>query len=169
MVYKELIEHLRGLQTRQVRALSFLHSCAVTQIPNAFTILLSNIVEFLHTHVNHFCHLNEVMGVFGLQVVACSIQSDLPKQLNRIRYPSYPRDHFCCSLNYLTAPHDKIGTIDSWKNYKSLVIDFTTGKIMSPAHYLHLLECNGKPDTVYGELNSELLNSAWRLADKELL
>ena len=169
MTYDKFINLLKTYQTDLVRALTFSNSCAVTQIPNAFSLLIADLISFIHNHIEQFCEPDQMVGLFGMQVMTCSILSNLPKQLRRVGFPTHPQYHFCYTLNYLAFSKEKLETITDWHNYKSLVVDFTTGEIMDLTHYMYLLQFNDTPGTVYGNLNHQLLGDAWRLANKKHL
>jgi len=157
MTYQSFINFLTSLETKNVKAIPFLNSCATTQIPNSFLVLFPEIIKFLHKHLNEFCHENEIIGIFGLQITAHNLKSNLPKQLNRIAYLHSPSEHFCCNLNFLVSNQKTIKAINNWHGYKSLIIDFTTGEIMNPEQYIYLLAFTDKAGKIYGKLSQKSL------------
>lgn len=167
MLYTGFINCLRKAETTRVKALSIPSSCALTQIPCAFQMLIPHIVKLIDQNIDQFCHVHQIVAWFGLQVTSGGIQSNLPQQLNRIHYPYYANVHFCCVLSYLTVDHDAFSAIDSWQNYQSLVIDFTTGDLMDNQHYIFQMLGQSSPGRIYGQLDQKLLKKAWTLATKE--
>jgi len=164
MIYEEFIRCLKRLETTQIKVLSFPSSCTLTQLPEAFHTIFPELINILQNNFAEFCQQDEVMGLFSLQAAAGRIESPLPQQYNRIYFLEQPDCHFCCVLNYLILSAEKITKINDWKNYHSIVVDFTSGDIMTIEHYLFLTANYPAEGKVYGQLNAELLEKTWQIA-----
>jgi hypothetical protein len=165
MNYHEFFDASKNAETKHVKALFFQNSCAVTQIPSAFRLLIPYLICWMQAHLKDFCNPGEVIGLFGLQVMSVAIESSLPQKLNRIHYPKTPTYHLCVSLNYLILPLHLINVIKSWRDHQSLIVDFTTGEIMDSDRYLSLTLGIDLPGKIYGKISPKLLDQSWQLAD----
>lgn len=167
MIYREFIDILGKTQTKQVKAIAFPSSCAITRIPRAFNILLPCIVQCIQAEINSFCSTNELIAIFGLQMSSGTVQTEMPKKLHRIYDKHHSNYHLCCVLSYLILPIENSTLPEDWQNSRSILIDFTSGEIMDGERYLSLVfnhPVNGK---LYGTLPEKLLTKAWGLAYKE--
>lgn len=166
MTYSRFIKVLRQYQTPHVKALAFPQSCAPSKIPNAFRLLLPDIIELLESHIDQFCAQDQVMALFGLQPGSVALTSSAPGLLNRISNAQYPDTHLCCSLAYLTLSKQQLKQIQSWHGSQNIIVDFTTGLVMDGPRYLSQVFAESPKGIVYGSLNPAKLAMVWAIVNR---
>lgn len=163
MEYKSFTKIIKRGGCKEIDALSIPESCSMTRIPDEFGLLLPNVLKILHDNLYDLCDKEEEINIIGMQVSFTPIISDLPRILDRVVDPKHHDWHFCCSLNYLVVRKVGDQKVKSWENAKSVIIDFTTGVVMDPNKYLSFVLNQEKGGTIYGYLDSSLLNKIWNL------
>lgn len=161
MIYTDFIKHLRALETKHIRVLSFPSSCSESQLPENFSCLFPEILNILEQNISVLSPENKIIGLFSLQAAAGRISSSLRKKLH-CQAPDY---HLCYVLNYLILPFSASNKyqVSDWDKYQSLVIDFTSGEVMDIDRYLFLSGYYGTEGKIYGHLSANLLKKAWQL------
>ena len=98
-------------------------------IPEAFIRLLPHVLPLLQANIHDFCKPYEVIVIIGLQRSACMYSI------------IEPYEHFCCTLDFYTTPKSDFDSGKSqYTQTKSVLIDFTSGRIYSEDSFLIVLE-----------------------------
>jgi hypothetical protein len=104
MTYDNFINTLKQHQTPNIKAMAFPKSCALQDIPDAFALLLPDIIKLLEQHTQALVQkANYLLVLFGLQPGSIAIRSHAPFALQRIINKQHPDYHSCCNLTYLVV------------------------------------------------------------------
>lgn len=162
MRYERFIGVLEQNQTARVKAISFPESCSLTKIPEGFLALLPEVIKILESKITRLCGFNQVIAIFGLQVAPIAIKSPLPLAEGRISNPSNPYQHLCVSLSYLVGCPQELSKVKSWAGAENIVIDFTSGEVMSAKYYMSkLFKDAGARVNLYGQISTSILEKVW--------
>lgn len=165
MEYQEFINTIAEHQTANIKALNIPESSAPGSIPPSFKELIPDVINIIATHFDELADGMPAIGIFGLQTMSFAIKSDLPLNTNRIITQTSAKNHLCCVLYYL--PLSTSATLDAdskmdWRQYKSIVLDFTRGSVMDQERYLRFaIDITGNPGKLYGRINAKKVASAW--------
>ncbi|MBS0358401.1 MAG: hypothetical protein JSS53_03910 [Proteobacteria bacterium] len=132
---------------------------AIERVPQEFIDLIPEVATILHPEVNKILDRTDIYGVMVinyLQPVAYMIEE-------KNKSP-----HFCCTLEFIAAEiEDDLSDVEKRKT-QSVIIDFTTGHLMSEENYGRLaeqvLESDGEKKLdvdILGTIDSEKLTQAW--------
>ncbi len=167
MNYTNFISHIEHYQTAVIKSLSYPQSCDMTSIPEVFSFFLPTIIRILHHHREKLCKKDETVRIFSMQTSAGAIISTWAQQANRFINTKNPQMHVCYSLNYLALPIHCQKIPETWVGARSVIIDFTRGRVMDAAQFLFEISHQGKQGVVYGELDAAALELAWRIIRNE--
>ena len=160
MEYKEFISTVAQSQTEKVKALNIPESSAPDSIPVKFSVLIPDILKIIDKHFNELADGMSMIGVFGLQPVGFIFNSHSPTKKNYISTQCSIASHLCCVLYFL--PTNSLNTVKSWKNFKSVVIDFTKGTVIDQKRYLHKVIHSKGVGKMYGKINAKKLAQVWQ-------
>lgn len=162
MQYEHFIRVIESYQTQHVQAIAFPGSCAPEQVPSEFAVLFADIVIALEQKHHLLCQPDEVIAIFGIQAGPALLKSRLPLRLNRIICDGNPTYHLCLVLQYLITKPSQLRQLSSWQGSRNLVLDFTTGHIMDPAHYVALVQQQAlQQGLMLGQMNQQRLTRVW--------
>lgn len=111
MKYQHFIDNMELYQTERIKTAFFPNSCAITNIPEIFSLLFRDIILILNNNIYKICKKHELIVIFSLQQSIAPIISPLPKKTQRIIYPEHKDWHFCCNLNHLILQHNQLKNI----------------------------------------------------------
>ncbi len=162
MKYELFVDILKKHQTARVKALFFPGSCATERIPSLFAFLIPDIITILCNNINQLCKENEVIAVFGIQPGPPPIESAQPLLLQRVLNKAYPRNHLCLVIQYLITTVDQMPQLTEWNGAKSMIIDFTTGRLMNDDYYISTIEGKEHPKgIIFGAVDENKLDMIW--------
>ncbi len=164
MDYDYFIGMVRLYETERIKAFRGKHPNAIAKIPAAFALLVNDVINIIEKNIATLCCNDESLVILGLQPAAAMIKSKTPTQWRRFLGRKPTDQHYCCTLDYAVAPHSDASNVVNWQETKSLVIDFTAGDVMDTSEYLSRLSLAPNPGTIYGEINSHSLITAWQIA-----
>jgi hypothetical protein len=163
MKYKHFINLLEQHQTKHIKMLAFPGCCTMDEIPDIFASLLSEIFQILEENLRLLCANNQVLAIIGMQKGPPMLESSVPVMANRVYSPDHPQQHFCLVLQYLLLTPEQIEQgVDSWYGSETLMIDFTTGKIMDAEYYLAALLNQTPKGVCYGQVAENKLAQVWQ-------
>lgn len=164
MKYDYFIGMLKYHQTTRIRAFNGPQQTNPEHVPDAFALLIPDIISILTENFNEFCGLDQGIVIFGLQPASRMIASNIPLEQERFIDGFQIDYHLCCTLDFFKVPMSQIDEAD-WHCTDSIVIDFTTGEVMdsdrllSKLHYF--LPEQGK---LYGRIKKTALHTIWTIA-----
>jgi len=170
MEYDYFIGMIKHYETSRVKAFRGQAQSASHAIPNAFGLLLDEVVQILHRNLPSLCQQQEGLVIFGLQSAGSTIKSNKPFINNRILDHGHPDNHFCCTLEFSIVPRTLLKQDVDWEETQSVIIDFTTGIVMDKEQYLAQLQ--QAPNAVeqgkiLGHLNKDILDIAWGIVRRQ--
>ena len=168
MKYQDFIAIVKQHQTAQIKTVAFPGCCTMDEIPDVFASLLPEIIQILADNLPSLCAENQVLTVIGMQIGPPMLESVMPLKLKRIYNADYPTQHFCLVLQYLLLTSEQLQQgVDSWYGSETLMIDFTTGKIMDAEYYLSLMLNNTLKGICYGQIAEQQVENAWQQLSAE--
>ena len=136
MRYCQFYSALTANTTSRVVGKWFPTSCFMTQIPPEFGKLLPDVVDIINKNIDVLCVPTQSVVIFGMQLAPLCIKSSAARVAGRfLRAGEYDK-HFCCSLSYMVVTSDKVKNLKTWSDAQNVVIDFTTGEVMTEEGYL---------------------------------
>ena len=171
MTYQEFIECIEAHQTESIRALSIENSCATDKIPDEILLLIPNLIELLKSCFSKFCKEDQILALHGLQPCMLALESESQKSRD-LKLSKNALAHLCCSLQYMVLSKDsqkKEEPKKVWDKTQTMVIDFTTGKVMDNEEYLAQALKLPKKGEVYGEMNPLELTKLWANIERKSL
>lgn len=163
MKYQNFIAQLKQYETAHIKTVAFPGCCTMDEIPDVFASLLPEIIQNLENNLLSLCAQNQVLAVIGMQIGPPMLESIAPLELKRIYSKQNPSQHFCLVLQYLLlTPEQLEQDIESWYGSETLMIDFTTGKIMDAEYYLSLMLNKPVQGICYGQLSKDKLDDIWQ-------
>lgn len=161
MTHESLEQLFKKNQTNQIVSQYFRESCAPDVIPSAFSNCLAEVFNIIASRFSEIAFGKSKIAIVGLQTSALSIESNIPKKLQRIFSKENSNLHLCCVLSYLPISESESDASD-WSNAKSLVIDFTDGVVMDEKKYIAKILKSEADGNEYGKLPSNELCNAWK-------
>jgi hypothetical protein len=169
MKYKDFIRLIEQHQTPHIKPLAFPASCAIGSIPDVFGSFIPEILKIMETCHPTLSAGKPFLGVFGLQPVSMSLESEEPHRLSRIFDAQKSHQHLCYTIAYLPATAIELQHLTHWNGSDSLIVDFTRGHVLDKERYLFELFKIGNPGNILGQLNKIKLNLAWQNLSKNSL
>ncbi|MEM1244230.1 MAG: hypothetical protein AAGG80_05355 [Pseudomonadota bacterium] len=163
MDYDYFIGMIQNYETDRIKAFRGDTHTAFERIPNAFVLLIPEIINLLSKNINKLCQPDQGILIFGLQPAGGMIASDQPIDLKRTIEGYQANYHFCCTLDYIAAPLAELETYKEWHNTQSIVIDFTAGELMDADHYAARLSQQRSQGTILGRINGRALAQVWAI------
>jgi hypothetical protein len=167
MHYDYFIGMIKNHETDRVKAYCGRSQSTLERIPSGFGLLLPEIITILNNNIDKLCPPGKGIVLFGLQPATMMIASNEPVSLNRYLKDYTPDYHFCCTLEYMVVDLDEIENFTAWEQTHSVIVDFTSGRIMDAAEYMSLLQADlyaeGDSGQVYGKMNAYSLSLAWAI------
>lgn len=164
MKHEYLIGKIKQYQTPRIRAYEGGVNSKPEQVPAAFALLIPEIFAILSVNLDNICEPSEGLVIFGLQPASTMLTSNAPMELKRSIPSLQPDYHFCCTLDYFIVPLGELDKTHHWQKTHSIIIDFTSGKLMDSDRFLaqHCIEpITGKE---FGEISQEALDIVWTIA-----
>lgn len=163
MEYNYFIGMIRQYETARILAYRGQHYRVTNDIPEAFGLLIPEIINILEKNLDKLCKPDENIVVMGLQPAGQMIESSKPITLKRYLGKESSPQHLCCTLDYMVVKsNDSLQT--EWGHTESIVIDFTAGALMNDKAYLSQLNVQKIPGEIYGSISSDSLSIAWKAA-----
>lgn len=159
MKYQDFIQIIGRYQTDRIKAINIPESSCPANIPLSFQSLFPDIINIIEQNFLELSLGRSSIQVFGLQVTGFAVKSDLPIKKDRIFLENQIHTHLTCALYYLST--DQTTKEPDWKNYQSVVIDFTDGTVMNNQQYLCMMACDIAGGKILGYLNKRKLALAW--------
>jgi hypothetical protein len=163
MDYHYFINRIKHHETDRIRAFRGARRTKPEQIPDAFALLMPEIIKILQLNISRICPTGMGMVIFGLQPAGGMSVSNRPQLLNRRVKGQSNKSHFCCTLDYVLSPMEKIGVSEGWDHTHSIVIDFTSGEIMDCDRYHSQLFNKPETGVLFGRINNYTLNIVWKV------
>lgn len=165
MKYDYLIGMVKQHETSRIRAFNGPQQTNLESVPDAFALLIPEIIRILNRNLNEICDPDQKVVIFGLQPASGMITSSQPFEKARFIKGLWLDYHFCCTLDFFKVKISEGYEAHNWHCTDSVIIDFTSGEIMDSDRFLAKLEGISDKNKLYGHIKEDLLNMAWKIAN----
>lgn len=167
MHYDYFIGMIKAYETDKITAFQSQKYNTSNAIPDAFALLIPDVVNLLSKHIDELCESHQRMVIFGLQPAGAMLTSNQPLASKRtLNLKGFQADfHFCCTLEYFLTSAEDIDSSTNWSQTYSLVLDFTSGEMMDTEQYIKRLFSDKTEFQIIGRLPERTLKIVWHIAN----
>lgn len=155
-------KELKKFETKRVKVNFLEEDTCIFIVPIMFANLFPVLITILDGNAKSLELMpGMVIALVRIEIPSIGIWTNIPGELKRIIDKRKPEMHFCRVIRYVKIASKLVNQINNKMKCEKLIVDFTTGEIMSYTRYLWKLKLVKNPGKTFGIISETLLEEAW--------